>query len=108
MAGETGRDNQERGFGINAEKKLAAWGYLGETKARSWVKSIVWRLIGVFILGGIIWLFTHDWQQTTWITVIFHGIRTILYFYHERVWNKISWGRIKANEQARPTGIRQY
>jgi len=64
-----------------------------ESKIRSWVKSIVWRLIGVFILGGIAWLFTHSWQQTTLITLIFHGVRTVLYYFHERIWLRINWGR---------------
>jgi uncharacterized membrane protein len=77
--------------------RLARWGYLGETHARGWVKSIIWRIIGIFILGGIVWVVTHDWAETTWITIIFHAIRTVLYYFHERVWNRISWGRIRAN-----------
>jgi len=64
-----------------------------DSKVRSWTKSIVWRLIGVFILGAIVWLFTHSWAETTLITIVFHAIRTVLYYFHERVWMKISWGR---------------
>lgn len=65
-----------------------------ETKLRSIVKSIVWRLIGVVILGGISYLVTRNWETTTTITLIFHFIRLITYYYHERLWNKILWGRI--------------
>jgi len=66
-----------------------------ETRTRSWVKSIVWRLLGIFILGLISWLVTHSWKEMTLITIIFHAIRLILYYFHERLWETISWGRIK-------------
>jgi len=69
--------------------------YLGESHLRSWVKSIIWRLIGIFILGSIAWVITKDWQTTTTITGIFHAIRTILYYLYERGWNRIVWGKIE-------------
>lgn len=65
-----------------------------DTKARSWVKSIVWRVIGIILLAGIAYLLTEDLEQTTLITVIFHGIRVVMYYYHERAWERIKWGRI--------------
>jgi uncharacterized membrane protein len=66
-----------------------------ETHLRSWMKSFSWRIVGIVLLGGISYAFTKDWKQTTWITIIFHGIRTVLYYLHERWWERISWGRIK-------------
>lgn len=66
-----------------------------ETHTRAWVKSILWRIIGIVILGGISWLVTHSLKEMTIITTIFHGIRLILYYLHERAWEKIHWGRIK-------------
>jgi uncharacterized membrane protein len=64
-----------------------------DTKIRSWVKSLVWRAIGVVILGYIAYLVTGNWTDTSIITLLFHAIRTVLYYYHERVWNSIDWGR---------------
>lgn len=72
--------------------------YAGDTNGRSWAKSITWRVIGIIILGGLAWLFTHDWQETTLITVTFHTIRLVLYYFHERVWEKIRWGRKEIRE----------
>ena len=72
--------------------------YIGETKTRSWLKSILWRIIGIFILGGITWLVTHDWEQASLITIIFHGIRLVLYYFHERWWDNVDWGRIKTTD----------
>ena len=66
-----------------------------DTRKRSWVKSIVWRILGIIILGLISFLVTGSWKQMTVITVLFHGIRVILYYLHERIWLRISWGTIK-------------
>lgn len=66
-----------------------------ETHSRAWIKSIVWRILGIVILGTISWLVTHSWKEMTIITIIFHGVRVILYYFHERVWDRIHWGRIK-------------
>lgn len=73
-------------------------GYIGESHARSWVKSIIWRLVGIFILGAVAWVITRDMQATTVITVIFHAIRTVLYYAYERYWDRVAWGRIKVGE----------
>lgn len=65
---------------------------MADTKLRSWIKSITWRIIGIFLLGGITYIITGNWETTTIIALTFHGIRLFLYYYHERVWEKIKWG----------------
>ena len=66
-----------------------------ETRKRAWVKSLVWRVLGILILGFITWLITDSWKEMSIITALFHGIRVILYYFHERVWERVHWGRIK-------------
>jgi len=66
-----------------------------DTKRRSWVKSITWRVFGIILLGVVSYSITKSWKAMTTITVLFHGIRLILYYYHERIWERISWGKIK-------------
>lgn len=66
-----------------------------DTRKRSWVKSITWRLVGVVLLGLVSYLITKDWKAMTKITVLFHGIRVILYYYHERIWQRVSWGKLR-------------
>lgn len=66
-----------------------------ETHKRSMVKSITWRIIGVVLLGGITWSVTHDWKEMTLITVLFHSIRMVMYYFHERIWLRINWGKIR-------------
>ena len=66
-----------------------------DTKRRSWVKSITWRVFGIILLGAISLVVTRDWKAMTTITLLFHGIRLVLYYYHERIWERISWGKVK-------------
>jgi len=65
-----------------------------ERKVRSWIKSLTWRVLGIIILVSISFAYTCDIKQTTAITLIFHLIRFILYYIHERIWLKFSWGKI--------------
>jgi len=69
-----------------------------ESRKRSLVKSIIWRVLGIVILGVITWLFTKSWKITTSVTVLFHVIRVVLYYFHERLWSGINWGFKKRNE----------
>lgn len=66
-----------------------------DTRRRSWVKSLTWRLFGIALLGLISFSITKDWKQMTVITALFHGIRLVLYYYHERIWERVSWGKVK-------------
>lgn len=68
-----------------------------ESHLRSWAKSVTWRLIGILILGFISYVVTHDWNKTTCITVIFHAIRLVLYYFHERVWLQVRWGNVRTD-----------
>jgi len=65
-----------------------------DTKRRSLVKSITWRVVGIVLLGAISYAITGDWEEMAIITTLFHGIRFVLYYYHERLWLRISWGKI--------------
>ncbi|HET6347523.1 MAG TPA: DUF2061 domain-containing protein [Candidatus Krumholzibacteria bacterium] len=58
------------------------------------MKSITWRIVGVVMLSVITWLVTHDWKESTIITLVFHTIRMVLYYFHERIWLRVKWGKI--------------
>jgi len=64
-----------------------------DSKKRSLVKSVVWRIIGVVLLAVIAFLITGNLKEMTIITVVFHAIRMVMYYFHERVWERITWGR---------------
>ena len=66
-----------------------------DSKFRSWMKSISWRCIGIFLLGYITYLVTHKLEAVAIVSVTFHLLRTILYVFHERIWNRVKWGKTK-------------
>ena len=78
--------------------------YIGETKKRSLLKSFVWRVLGFFVLGTISWIVTHNWGTTSLITITYQMIQIVLYYFHERYWGKVEWGRIKLAEFERGNG----
>lgn len=66
-----------------------------EDRKRSLMKALSFRLGGVCVLGVISFIVTRSIKEMTEIIMIFHTIRVILYYFHERVWERIAWGRIK-------------
>lgn len=56
---------------------------------KSILKSIIWRIFGVIILGTITFLYTGSWIATGLITFIHHGVFLIVFYVHERVWFRI-------------------
>jgi len=51
------------------------------------LKSVLWRIMGVFILGAVTYYFTRHWITTTYITVVHHATFLIVFYLHERFWH---------------------
>lgn len=66
-----------------------------ELKIRSWVKSAIWRLVGVVILASVTYFYTHKWIQTSWITFLHHGVFLFIFFAHERFWLHVDFTGMK-------------
>ncbi len=66
-----------------------------DSRKRSVAKSVSWRISGIILLGIIAYVITGNVKEMTIITLVFHSIRLILYYYHERYWERISWGKIR-------------
>lgn len=67
----------------------------GVTKTRSLLKSITWRIVGTLDTMMISYLLTGKLNIALSIGSIEIFTKMILYFFHERIWNFISWGRRK-------------
>jgi len=65
-----------------------------ETKRRSSLKSLIWRIMGVIILAIITYIYTGKWIQVGLITTIHHSIFLLVFYFHERLWLKCK--RIKS------------
>ncbi|SDE42353.1 DUF2061 domain-containing protein [Cellulophaga baltica] len=64
-----------------------------EKPLRSIIKSISWRIIGTIDTMIISWLVTGELKLALSIGVVELFTKMLLYFFHERIWNSISWGR---------------
>jgi uncharacterized membrane protein len=62
--------------------------------ARSLVKTISWRITGSGATLGISYLISGNFAIASSIASIQLVLNTILYFIHERIWNKITWGQL--------------
>ncbi len=64
-----------------------------ESRLRSLVKSLGYRIISMAGTGILTWVITRDIRETVSITLIIQVFLIILYYSYERIWVKINWGR---------------
>jgi uncharacterized membrane protein len=66
---------------------------MGESRKRSIAKSIVWRIICIVVSILTSYVLTARWDIAVAIGSIYNIITMILYYFHERLWNNIKWGK---------------
>ncbi len=74
---------------FNANRK----GKKGETKNRSLIKATTWRIIASLDTFVISYFLTNDFKIAASIGGIEIFTKLIIYFFHERFWNKVKWGK---------------
>jgi len=52
----------------------------------SMLKSLIWRVLGVFVLASVVWIFTRKLITVGLITVIHHATFLLVFYLHERIW----------------------
>ena len=62
-----------------------------DTSTRSLVKTISWRITGSGATFAISYLVLGDFSVAGTIAITQVTLNTILYYVHERIWNKITW-----------------
>jgi uncharacterized membrane protein len=60
---------------------------------RSLLKAITFRMLILCSDAIVIFLITRRWDTTIGLVIATNLASTTLYFIHERVWNRIQWGR---------------
>lgn len=63
------------------------------TRSRSAAKAVTWRITGTADTFIISLLITKKPVVAASIASLEVLTKTVLYYFHERVWNKVSWGR---------------
>jgi len=66
-----------------------------ETRKRSIVKSFTWRIICVVVSIITAYFLTGKLEVSVAIGTVYNAITMILYYFHERSWNMLEWGKQK-------------
>jgi uncharacterized membrane protein len=64
-----------------------------EKVSRSVIKAITFRLLILSVDAIVVYVLTRRIDLTVGLVVISNFYHTILYFFHERVWNNVKWGK---------------
>lgn len=66
-----------------------------ENHRRSLVKAVTFRAFVLTSDAVVIFMITHRFDTTFTLVIFSNTLSTIIYFFHERLWNHIEWGRNK-------------
>jgi uncharacterized membrane protein len=66
------------------------------TKARSITKSFSYRVFGTFSSFAVVYAITGKGSLSALIAFWETIVKVAIYYWHERIWDKISWGRKQA------------
>lgn len=64
-----------------------------DTKTRSIIKTISWRITGTLCTFLISWVILDDIKTSSAIAIIQLTFNTIVFYFHERLWNIVKWGQ---------------
>ena len=63
------------------------------TRKRSLTKAVTYRILIVILDFITIYLLTGRVEISLGFTIVSNIYTSIAYYYHERIWNRIGWGR---------------
>jgi len=64
-----------------------------ENRLRSFVKAVSWRAVGTFDTVLLSWIITGKLSLALSIGMLELITKTLLYYFHERAWNVVKWGK---------------
>jgi len=62
-------------------------------KSRSLAKSLTWRVVALITTFVTLYALSKDINMATIATLITNGVNFVAYYYHERIWNSVRWGK---------------
>ena len=71
---------------------------MSDKHQRSLIKAVSWRVTGTIDTILVSWLVTQKLTLALSIGSVEVVTKLILYYFHERAWNKINFGREKSNQ----------
>ena len=69
-----------------------------EHHKRTLVKTITWRIIALVTTIAVVYLYSGDMKESLVVGIGANALKMVFYYVHERVWNRIDFGRVKPPE----------
>ena len=69
-----------------------------EHPKRSLLKALTWRVIAFLVTIIAVYIYTKDIKQSLVVGVGANSVKIFLYYAHERIWNRVQFGKIKGPE----------
>ena len=67
-------------------------------RSRSFYKALTWRILASLDTFLVSFIITGRFDWATSIAIFEIITKSIIYYLHERIWNKVKWGRINSND----------
>lgn len=64
-----------------------------EKSERSVAKAVTYRVISIIVDSSVAYLVTQSAEKTLIFVIISNMISIMIYFFHERAWNRVHWGK---------------
>jgi uncharacterized membrane protein len=67
-----------------------------ETRRRSLAKSLSWRVLAALITAAVAFAMTGELEFAAKIGLLDTLVKLFIYFAHERAWNRVGYGKVRA------------
>jgi len=71
---------------------------LTEKPIRTLVKTLTWRVIALVTTIAVVYTYSRDAKESIVVGVIANALKMGFYYMHERVWNRIHFGKVREPE----------
>ena len=69
-----------------------------EHPKRSLMKTLTWRIIAFLVTILAVYIYSKDIKESLVIGISANLVKIFLYYAHERIWNRVKFGRIKQSD----------
>ena len=66
-----------------------------ETVKRSLIKTLTWRFVAILITMIAVYMYNKNFKESVMVSLMANGVKMVLYYLHERMWNHINFGRLR-------------
>ena len=66
-----------------------------ESRLRSLLKAVSWRVLATLTTIAIAWAVLDDWRVAMKIGLVEVAAKMVVYYFHERAWAAVPMGRVR-------------